>query len=84
METSQRVVDLFDWVPRFSVCVLFGHEVDGVDVKLLGMADTFVRIPMLGKKHSLNVATARGGCCTNCCRSTGTGSEQGEWVDVDY
>lgn len=60
VETSQRAVDLFDWVPQFPVCVLFGHEVDGVDAKLLGIADTFVRIPMLGKKHSLNVATAGG------------------------
>lgn len=60
VETSVRAVDLFDWTPRFPVCVLFGHEVDGVRPELLGLADTFVRIPMLGKKHSLNVATAGG------------------------
>src|SRR5271166_5183710 len=27
VETSAPAVDLFDWEPRFPVCVLFGHEV---------------------------------------------------------
>jgi 23S rRNA (guanosine2251-2'-O)-methyltransferase len=53
-------VDLYDWQPRFPVCVLFGHEVDGLAEGLLAMCDTYVRIPMLGRKHSLNVATAGG------------------------
>jgi tRNA G18 (ribose-2'-O)-methylase SpoU len=51
-------VDLFDWRPHFPVCVLFGHEVDGLSTELLGASDTHVRIPMLGLKHSLNVAGA--------------------------
>jgi tRNA G18 (ribose-2'-O)-methylase SpoU len=60
VETSVHSVDLFDWTPRFPVCVLFGHEVDGIQPHLLEMCDTHVRIPMLGRKHSLNVATAGG------------------------
>jgi len=60
IETSIRSVDLFDWQPRFPVCVAFGHEVDGLSPEVSGMADTHVRIPMLGLKHSLNVATAGG------------------------
>lgn len=60
VETSQRAVDLFDWRPNFPVCVLFGHETDGLSRELLGLCDTHVRIPMLGRKHSLNVATAGG------------------------
>jgi len=60
IETSPGSVDLFDWHPRFPVCVMFGHEVDGVRPELLNLADTYVRIPMLGVKHSLNVATAAG------------------------
>ncbi len=60
IETSVRAVDLFDWRPRFPVCLLFGHEVDGLAPELLNRADTLVRIPMLGHKHSLNVATAGG------------------------
>jgi tRNA G18 (ribose-2'-O)-methylase SpoU len=60
IETSVHAVDVFDWQPRFPVCVLFGHETDGLTPELAAMADTHVRIPMLGRKHSLNVATAGG------------------------
>ncbi|MEZ5351623.1 MAG: RNA methyltransferase [Bryobacteraceae bacterium] len=60
VETSATSVDLFDWQPRFPVCLVFGHEVDGTQRELLDMADVHVRIPMLGMKHSLNVATAGG------------------------
>jgi len=60
IETSVNAVDLFDWQPRFPLCLVFGHEVDGVRPELLALCDTHVRIPMLGRKHSLNVATAGG------------------------
>lgn len=60
IETSPDAVDLFEWQPRFPVCVLFGHEVDGLRPELLAMADVRVRIPMMGQKKSLNVATAGG------------------------
>lgn len=60
IETSAHAVDLFDWQPRFPVCVIFGHETDGIRPELLALCDTHVRIPMLGRKHSLNVATAGG------------------------
>ena len=60
IETSVKSVDLFDWQPRFPVCVVFGHEVDGIRPEALERCDTHVRIPMLGVKHSLNVATAGG------------------------
>ena len=53
-------MDLFEWQPTFPVCVMFGHEVDGLRPELLEVADAHVRIPMLGKKNSLNVATAGG------------------------
>ena len=60
IETSRRAVDLFDWQPAFPVCLIFGHETEGLAPGLLGACDTHVRIPMLGRKHSLNVATAGG------------------------
>ena len=60
IETGAHSVDLYDWQPRFPVCILFGNEVEGVQPKLVETADTLVRIPMLGQKHSLNVATAGG------------------------
>lgn len=60
IETSPHAVDLYDWAPRFPVCVIFGHEVQGIQPALSALCDTHVRIPMLGLKHSLNVATAGG------------------------
>jgi tRNA G18 (ribose-2'-O)-methylase SpoU len=58
IETSTSAIDIFDWQPKFPVCVLFGHEVEGLSPALLAMCDTCIRIPMLGIKHSLNVASA--------------------------
>jgi tRNA G18 (ribose-2'-O)-methylase SpoU len=60
IETSVHAVDLFDWQPRFPVCLVFGHETEGIRTELLALCDTHIRIPMLGRKHSLNVATAGG------------------------
>jgi tRNA G18 (ribose-2'-O)-methylase SpoU len=60
IETSLLAVDLFDWQPRFPVCVVFGHEVEGIQPALLERCDIHVRIPTLGSKGSINVATAGG------------------------
>jgi tRNA G18 (ribose-2'-O)-methylase SpoU len=60
IETSEAAVDLFEWQPRFPVCVAFGNEVEGLRPELLALATSHVRIPMLGHKRSLNVATAGG------------------------
>ena len=42
------------------MCVLFGHEVEGIGAPLLDRCDVHVRIPTLGTKGSINVATAGG------------------------
>jgi len=60
IETSLQAVDLFDWQPSFPVCVVFGHEVDGISTPVLDRCDVHVRIPTLGLKQSINVATAGG------------------------
>jgi tRNA G18 (ribose-2'-O)-methylase SpoU len=60
LETSLHAVDLFDWIPRFPVCLVFGNELEGIRPELLACCDVHIRIPMLGLKHSLNVATAGG------------------------
>jgi tRNA G18 (ribose-2'-O)-methylase SpoU len=60
IETCLHAVDLFDWNPRFPMCVVFGHEVDGIPPALLERCDVHVRIPALGTKSSINVATAGG------------------------
>jgi tRNA G18 (ribose-2'-O)-methylase SpoU len=60
IETVDGAVDLFDWRPRFPVLVVFGHEVEGLPAAIVQRCDTRVRIPMVGVKRSLNVATAGG------------------------
>ncbi len=60
VETSLTAADLFDWRPAFPVCVVFGHEVDGIHPAVLDRCDIHVRIPTLGLKQSINVATAGG------------------------
>ncbi len=60
IETTPEAVDLYDWQPAWPVAVLFGHEVEGLPQDLLALCHVRVRIPMLGTKGSLNVATAGG------------------------
>ena len=60
VETSAEAVNLFEWTPRWPLCLVFGHEVDGVSSTLATHVDTVIQIPMLGQKKSLNVATAAG------------------------
>jgi 23S rRNA (guanosine2251-2'-O)-methyltransferase len=60
IETTVGSVDLFDWVPEFPVCLMFGNEIEGLRPELAALSDVNVRIPMLGVKYSLNVGTAGG------------------------
>src|SRR5262249_6843643 len=60
VESVVSAVDLFEWQPVFPVCLLFGHEVDGLGQEVLERATVHLRIPMLGRKQSLNVATSGG------------------------
>ena len=60
VETAADAVNLFEWTPRWPVCLVFGHEVEGVSPSLAPHVDAVIRIPMLGHKRSLNVATAAG------------------------
>ena len=60
VELASDAIDLYEWMPRWPVCLVFGHERDGMSSSAAAAADLFIRIPMLGTKHSLNVATAAG------------------------
>ncbi len=59
-EITPAAIDIYEWTPRWPVCLVFGHEVDGVSSDLAAHVETVIRIPMLGHKRSLNVATAAG------------------------
>jgi 23S rRNA (guanosine2251-2'-O)-methyltransferase len=60
VEPSADAVLVYDWAPRWPVCLVFGHEREGVSPDVAPHIDVTVRIPMLGQKRSLNVATAAG------------------------
>ena len=60
VEASAQAVELYRWDPPWPVCLVFGHETQGVEPELAARIDTHVRIPMFGIKRSLNVATAAG------------------------
>jgi tRNA G18 (ribose-2'-O)-methylase SpoU len=60
VETSPGAVNLFEWTPDWPVCLVFGHERVGVSANLAPHVNRVIRIPMLGQKRSLNVATAAG------------------------
>ena len=60
VEPAADALNVFEWTPQWPVCLVFGHERLGIAADLAGYVDAVVRIPMLGKKGSLNVATAAG------------------------
>lgn len=43
---------------RFPLCLIVGHEREGVNNNLLKLADGTIQIPMYGRGKSLNVAVA--------------------------
>ena len=45
---------------RFPLCLVVGHEYNGVSDETVKRADSLINIPMRGKKISLNVAVAFG------------------------
>jgi tRNA G18 (ribose-2'-O)-methylase SpoU len=40
--------------------LVFGNEVDGVDQRVLDLADQIIEVPQFGTKHSLNVSVCAG------------------------
>ncbi|OGY44248.1 MAG: hypothetical protein A2729_04885 [Candidatus Buchananbacteria bacterium RIFCSPHIGHO2_01_FULL_39_14] len=60
LETSQGAKPLPKFKPAFPLALVVGSETKGVSKKILVLADQVVKIPMLGKKESLNVSVAAG------------------------
>ncbi len=46
--------------PDQKYALVFGHEVRGVDQKVIDLCDQCVEIPQYGTKHSLNISVAAG------------------------
>jgi tRNA G18 (ribose-2'-O)-methylase SpoU len=63
LEGGPNSISLFDIPigPREPpILLVLGHEVAGIDVRILELCDRVLRLPMLGIKGSLNVSVAFG------------------------
>lgn len=65
LEGGPRATSLFDAELAAArdgarICLVVGHEVSGIDPRVLAMCERVLFIPMLGHKGSLNVAVAFG------------------------
>lgn len=60
LELTKDAQELSTFEIEGDVCLVVGHELEGVPEGILEIADATVMIPMLGKKESLNVAVATG------------------------
>ncbi len=61
----------------FPLALIIGNEITGVSHEALALADFALEIPMLGAKHSLNVAVAYGVAVFECMRIVGNSIEMG-------
>ncbi|MEK7085509.1 MAG: RNA methyltransferase, partial [Patescibacteria group bacterium] len=60
VELAHRAKDYDKTDYKFPICFIFGHEVNGISDDVMKLVDMSVKIPMLGRANSLNVATAYG------------------------
>lgn len=60
LELAKQSIDISTFNPSDKVCLIVGHELEGVPDQILNLSDAVVQIPMLGKKESLNVSVAAG------------------------
>ncbi len=60
LEQTERAANWDNFDYPFPHCFVVGHEVRGVRPEILDLADHVVEIPMVGIKHSLNVAVSFG------------------------
>ncbi len=68
---SRSVFDLAQ--DDFPLALIIGNEITGVSARALTLCDFTLEIPMLGAKHSLNVAVAFGIAAFECVRILGGG-----------
>lgn len=60
LEQTHNSIDLDDFTaePGKKYLLVVGNEVNGVDQRIVDMADIVLEIPQYGTKHSLNVASS--------------------------
>ena len=60
LEQTRKSIDYKKFKPKYPVCLVVGHEIEGVEEGILKLCDAFIEIPMKGEKQSLNVSVAFG------------------------
>ncbi|MEQ1849086.1 MAG: TrmH family RNA methyltransferase [Candidatus Peribacteraceae bacterium] len=60
LERTDSSISLYEYEWDDAVCLIVGHEIDGVPKAVQESSDATVHIPMEGKKQSLNVSVAAG------------------------
>ncbi|MBN2664444.1 MAG: RNA methyltransferase [Bacteroidales bacterium] len=62
IEQVEKAVLLNEFLPKSGkkYAFVFGHEVKGVDQKIVDISDLCLEIPQVGTKHSLNISVSVG------------------------
>jgi tRNA G18 (ribose-2'-O)-methylase SpoU len=60
LEQTETAVDFKKFKPKFPLVLIAGNEIRGISEKILEKCDAVIKIPMRGKKESLNVSVAVG------------------------
>lgn len=60
LEQTKKSIDYRKFKPKHPICLVVGHEIDGVEQGILDLCDSAIEIPMHGEKQSLNVSVAFG------------------------
>ncbi len=60
LELTADARELSAYAPPDRLCLVVGHELDGVPEAILERSDVTLKVPMLGTKESLNVSVATG------------------------
>lgn len=60
VELAHKAEVYYECEYKFPVCFVVRHEVNGINDEVMQYIDKAVKIPMLGRANSLNVATAYG------------------------
>ena len=62
VEQAEGSVELQDFTTKSNrrYALIFGHEVNGVDQKVLDLCDACIEIPQFGTKHSFNITVSAG------------------------
>lgn len=58
LEQTNKSINLSEYRPKESVCVIVGNEIEGINKEILKLCDQIVHIPMSGMKESFNVSSA--------------------------